>query len=176
MRMFVNRLGEMVNFELSKERKKDFFVLSRAWDKEKNSESPWRIKPLPSSELAISLIILLILVDAGRVSYEFRNRPRSLWSLCGSVTRNPKGTQNFLFVPRSWKTKKSVFFLYLCMFKHKIIIIMIRLQLIIVTNTLAHREKDFFFHGVVTFDVKNDISTVYCESSSGDKVDRVLLK
>ena len=53
---------------------------------------------------------------------------------------------------------------------------MIRLQLIIVMNTLAHREKDFFFHGVVTFDVKNDISTVYCESSSGDKVDRVLLK
>ena len=53
---------------------------------------------------------------------------------------------------------------------------MIRLQLIIVTNTLAHREKDFFFHGVVTFDVKNDNSTVYCESSSGDKVDRVFLK
>ena len=63
------------------------------------------------------------------------------------------------------------------MFKHKIIIIMIRLQLIIVMNTLAHKEKEvFFFHGVVTFDVNNDISTVYCESSSGDKVDRVLLK
>ena len=29
MRMFVNRLGEMANFELGKERKKDFFVLSR---------------------------------------------------------------------------------------------------------------------------------------------------
>ena len=36
MRMFVNRLGEMVNFELGKEKKKDFFVLSRAWDKEKD--------------------------------------------------------------------------------------------------------------------------------------------
>ena len=35
MHMFVTRLGEMVNFELGKKRKKDFFVLSRAWDKEK---------------------------------------------------------------------------------------------------------------------------------------------
>ena len=53
---------------------------------------------------------------------------------------------------------------------------MIRLQLIIMMNTPAHKEKEvFFFHGVVTFD-DNDISAVYSESSSGDKVDRVLLK
>ena len=61
------------------------------------------------------------------------------------------------------------------MFKHKIIIIMVRLQLIIMMNTPAHREKEVFFHGVVTFD-DNDISIVYSESSSGDKVDRISLK
>ena len=53
---------------------------------------------------------------------------------------------------------------------------MIKLQLIIMMNTPAHKEKEVFFHGVVTFDVNNDISTVYSESSSGDKVDRVSLK
>ena len=57
-----------------------------------------------------------------------------------------------------------------CIFKRKNIVIIIRLQAIIMMNTLAHREKEVFFHGVVTFDVNNDISTVYCESSSGDKV------
>ena len=62
------------------------------------------------------------------------------------------------------------------MFKHKIIIIMVRLQLVIMMNTPAHKEKDVLFHGVVTFDVNNDISSVYSESSSGDKVDRVSLK
>ena len=61
------------------------------------------------------------------------------------------------------------------MFKHTIIIIMVRLQLIIMMNTPAHKEKEVFFHGVVTFG-DNDISTVYSESSSGDKVDRVSLK
>ena len=53
MRMFVNRLGEMVNFELDKERKKDFFVLSRAWDKEKilsphEGSNLWQAQNLPS--------------------------------------------------------------------------------------------------------------------------------
>ena len=38
--MFVNRIREIVSFELSKETKKDVFVLSRAQDNEKNSESP----------------------------------------------------------------------------------------------------------------------------------------
>ena len=88
-----------------------------------------------------------------------------------------EGDSEFFICPTLVKRRKNLFFfLYLCMFKHKIIIIMIRLQLIIVMNTLAHKEKEVFFHGVVTFDVNNDISTVYCESSSGDKVDRVLLK
>ena len=44
--MFVEKkIREMVSFELGKEIKKDvFFVLSQAWDKRKNSESPWGIK------------------------------------------------------------------------------------------------------------------------------------
>ena len=43
----------MVNFELGKERKKDFFVLSRAWDKEKilsphEGSNLWQAQNLPS--------------------------------------------------------------------------------------------------------------------------------
>ena len=38
--MFVNRIREMVSFELGKEIEKDAFVLSRAWNKGKDSESP----------------------------------------------------------------------------------------------------------------------------------------
>ena len=56
-----------------------------------------------------------------------------------------RGLRIFYLSHAREKTKKSVFFLYLCMFKHKIIIIMIRLQLIIVMNTLAHKEKEVFF-------------------------------
>ena len=87
-----------------------------------------------------------------------------------------EGDSEFLICPTLVKRRKNLyFFSTLYMFKHKIIIIMIRLQLIIMMNTPAHKEKEVFFHGVVTFD-DNDISTVYSESSSGDKVDRVLLK
>ena len=43
-------------------------------------------------------------------------------------------------------------------------------------NTLAHKEKEIYFQGVVTFAVNCDISTVYCASSLGDKVGRILLK
>ena len=36
------KFSKLTSKELEKD---DFFVLSRVWDKEKNSESPWRIKP-----------------------------------------------------------------------------------------------------------------------------------
>ena len=38
---FVNRIREMVSSELGKEIEKDVFVSSRAWEEEKNSDSPW---------------------------------------------------------------------------------------------------------------------------------------
>ena len=63
-----------------------------------------------------------------------------------------------------------------CIFKRKNIVIIIRLQAIITMNTLAHKEKEVYFQGVVTFEVNCDISTVYCASSLGDKVDRILPK
>ena len=63
-----------------------------------------------------------------------------------------------------------------CIFKRKNIVIIIRLQTIIMMNTLAHKEKEVYFQGVVTFAVNCDISTVYCASSLGDKVGRILLK
>ena len=63
-----------------------------------------------------------------------------------------------------------------CIFKRKNIVIIIRLQAIIMMNTLAHKEKEIYFQGVVTFAVNCDISTVYCASSLGDKVGRILLK
>ena len=60
------------------------------------------------------------------MSYELRNRPRSLWSLYGSVVRASErgiqrsevrflmATQNFFFVPRSWQDgQKNIF---LCFF------------------------------------------------------------
>ena len=62
------------------------------------------------------------------------------------------------------------------MFKRKNIVIIIRMQAIIMMNTLAHKEKEVYFQGVVTFAVNCDISTVYCASSLGDKVGRILLK
>ena len=43
-------------------------------------------------------------------------------------------------------------------------------------NTFAHKEKEVYFQGFVTFEVNCDISTVYCASSLGDKVDRILPK
>ena len=44
--MFVNRIRKMGSFELDKEIEKHFFfVLSLAWDKEKNFKSPWGIEP-----------------------------------------------------------------------------------------------------------------------------------
>ena len=43
-------------------------------------------------------------------------------------------------------------------------------------NTLAHKEKEVYFQRFVTFEVNCDISTVYCASSLGDKVDRILPK
>ena len=63
-----------------------------------------------------------------------------------------------------------------CIFKRKNIVIIIRLRAIIMMNTLAHKEKEIYFQGVVTFAVNCDISTVYCASSLGDKVGRILLK
>ena len=63
-----------------------------------------------------------------------------------------------------------------CIFKRKNIVIIIRLQAIIMMNTLARKEKEVYFQGVVTFAVNCDISTVYCASSLGDKVGRILLK
>ena len=63
-----------------------------------------------------------------------------------------------------------------CIFKRKNIVIIIRLQAIIMMNTLAHKEKEVYFQGVVTFAVNCGISTVYCASSLGDKVGRILLK
>ena len=62
------------------------------------------------------------------------------------------------------------------MFKRKNIAIIIRLQAIIMMNTFAHKEKEVYFQGFVTFEVNCDISTVYCASSLGDKVDRILPK
>ena len=55
------------------------------------------------------------------MSYELRNRPRSPWSLCGSVVGHwstkyegsevwfLKGTQNFIFVPCLWQDEKHLF-------------------------------------------------------------------
>ena len=63
-----------------------------------------------------------------------------------------------------------------CMFKRKNIAIIIRLQAIIMMNTLTHKEKEVYFQRFVTFEVNCDISTVYCASSLGDKVDRILPK
>ena len=37
---FVNRIRDMVSSELGKEIEKDVFVSSRAWEEEKNSDSP----------------------------------------------------------------------------------------------------------------------------------------
>ena len=37
---FVNRIREIVSSELGKEIEKDVFVSSRAWEEEKNSDSP----------------------------------------------------------------------------------------------------------------------------------------
>ena len=37
---FVNRIRKMVSSELGKETEKDVFVSSRAWEEEKNSDSP----------------------------------------------------------------------------------------------------------------------------------------
>ena len=38
---FIIRIREMVSSELGKEIEKDVFVSSRAWEEEKNSDSPW---------------------------------------------------------------------------------------------------------------------------------------
>ena len=60
---------------------------------------------------------------AGCVSYKLRNRPRSPWSLCGSVVRASEcgmrrsevrflmRTQDFFFVPRSWQDEN----IFLCL-------------------------------------------------------------
>ena len=65
---------------------------------------------------------------SGRDMCELRNRPRSLWSLCGSVIRASKRgirrcevrflmeTQNFFFVPRSWQGGKKYLTLFLSPF------------------------------------------------------------
>ena len=83
--MFVNRIREMVSFELGKEIEKDAFVLSRAWNKGKDSESPWGIKNAVEHRSAESESEVRFLV----------------------------GSQNFFFVPRSWQDEKHLsLFLY----------------------------------------------------------------
>ena len=144
--MFVNRLGEMVNFELGKERKKDFFVLSRAWDKEKKFWVPMKdqtFTELRTCHLSYYLVDPSCMQDACHMNFVI---DLAHCEVCVAQWRGiRRGLRIFYLSHAREKTKKFVFFLYLCMFKHKIIIIMIRLQLIIVMNTLAHREKEFFF-------------------------------
>ena len=41
----INRIRKIVSFKLGKEIEKVFFILSRAWEKEKNSESLWGMEP-----------------------------------------------------------------------------------------------------------------------------------
>ena len=83
-----------------------FFVLSRAWDKEKNYLSSLLFYLQKHDDVDI------LAVCWTRVMYELRNRPRppeSLW-LSGRVSKRGNrrsevpflmGTQNFFFVPRS---------------------------------------------------------------------------
>ena len=52
--MFVNRIREIVSFELSKETKKDVFCLVTSAGQGKNSESPWEIQILCSDALPLS--------------------------------------------------------------------------------------------------------------------------
>ena len=68
------------------------FSLSHARDKTKKQLSLflYRAQNLPSLlflSTNITLSTYLILAVCRRVSYELRNRPRSPWSLCGSVVR-----------------------------------------------------------------------------------------
>ena len=61
--------------------------------------------------------------EAGRVSYELRNKPRSPWSLCGSVVEHRSAESEGLRFDSSWglrifslshardKTKKTSFFM-----------------------------------------------------------------
>ena len=71
-----------------------------------------------------------------------------------------KSFLNYKLVTR--RTPPFVFLSLLirCIFKRKNIVIIIRLQAIIMMNTLAHKEKEAYFQGVVTFEVNCDISTV----------------
>ena len=52
--MFVNRIREIVSFELSKETKKDVFCLVTSAGQGKNSDSPWEIQILCSNALLLS--------------------------------------------------------------------------------------------------------------------------
>ena len=60
---------------------------------------------LSSSKLTISLILFKskwLILYAGRVSCELRNRPRSPWSLCGSVEEHRSAESDGLRLDSSW--------------------------------------------------------------------------
>ena len=79
--MFVYRIREMVSFK----QRKMFFVLSWAWDKEKNSESAWRIKPqtLGFRATALSICFFDLNIDVKNVNY---NHSFSVWPLRDTLT------------------------------------------------------------------------------------------
>ena len=67
-----------------------FYVLSRAWDKEKT------LSPHEEPNLVPSNSVLR------RVSYEFRSRARSPWSLCGSVVEHRSAESEDVRFDSSW--------------------------------------------------------------------------
>ena len=144
MHRFVNRLGETVNFELGKERK--IFLSCHEPGTEKKFWVPMKdqtFTELRTCHLSCYLVDPSCMQDACHMNFVMDLAHREVCVAQWQGIR--RGLRIFYLSHAREKTKKSVFFLYLCMFKHKTIIIMIRLQLIIVMNTLAHKEKEVFF-------------------------------
>ena len=94
------RIRWMISFELGKEIEKDFFALSRAWDKEKNL-SPHEESSLRPSDSALGCST----TEPQRLRWA---RNPKVW---GSI---PHGElKMFFFFPRSWQDEKHLtIFLY----------------------------------------------------------------
>ena len=85
--------------------------------------------------------------------YELRNRPRSTWSLYGSVVRASErgirrsearflmGTDNFFFVPRSWQDEKNIFLYFFRLSSSKLTISLISIYWPI---SLTNRTKNIW--------------------------------
>ena len=89
-----------------------FFILSRAWDKEKNSESPWGIEPQTfgfrapmlyywaTSVMFVDIIRKMVSSELGKEIVKYISH---LVTMVVSF-----GTRNFFFVSRSWQDEKCL--------------------------------------------------------------------